>query len=104
MEIINYKLVKEENKVIELTSKGSCLNCLNLRNKQDLSGFSCVEDLELLKDVDLFDSCDKFKTGLIELLTEQNQINDPCSGCLNNKVGQFNVCHCTLPYINQVCY
>ena len=28
----------------------------------------------------------------------------PCEGCSNNKPGQINICHCTLPYMyNPIC-
>lgn len=53
--------------------KGTCKNCLSIRNKQDLSGFSCVNNLKSFKDIELLDSCDNFKTGSIDFLAMQTQ-------------------------------
>lgn len=28
--------------------------------------------------------------------------HDVCATCPNNKSGQFNICHCTLPHMNRI--
>ena len=51
---------------------------------------------KLLKD-------NKKSKKFIEFENEIFKMNyfNPCDNCINNKPGKFNICHCTLPYMNQ---